>query len=56
MPKVIFHTDFFDNNRRYRTGIEYDISDDTVLPTSGIEIVEEAAKPKRKRAAAKSEE
>ena len=41
MPKVIFHTDFFDNNRRYRTGVEYDVSDSVVLPTRGIEIIEE---------------
>tara|TARA_R110000796_G_scaffold13731_1_gene44206 strand:- start:5554 stop:5724 length:171 start_codon:yes stop_codon:yes gene_type:complete len=56
MPKVIFHTDFFDNNRRYRTGVEYDISDDVTLPTRGLEIQEEEKKPKRARAVAGSGE
>jgi|TARA_R110000744_G_scaffold71341_2_gene143700 hypothetical protein len=57
MPKVIFRTDFFDNNRRYRTGIEYDISDDVVLPTRGIDIIKEekVQKPAR-RVSVKSEE
>jgi hypothetical protein len=57
MPKVIFHTDFFDNNRRYRTGIEYDIADDVVLPTRGIEVIEEEEeRPARRRSSVKSEE
>jgi len=57
MPKVVFRTDFFDNNRRYRSGVEYDIPDDVVLPTRGIDIItEEDKKPARKRAAATSEE
>lgn len=56
MPKVIFHTDFFDNNRRYRTGIEYDISDDVVLPTSGIEVIEEKVQTPARRVSVKSEE
>ena len=57
MPKVIFHTDFFDNNRRYRTGVEYDVSDSVVLPTRGIEIIEEKVeKPVRRRVSVKSEE
>ena len=56
MPKVIFHTYFFDNNRRYRTGIEYDISDDVVLPSTGVEIIEEEERPARRRSSVKSEE
>jgi hypothetical protein len=56
MPKVIFHTYFFDNNRRYRTGIEYDISDDVVLPSTGVEIIEEKVEKPARRASVKSEE
>ena len=44
MPKVIFHTDFFDNNRRYR------------LPTLGIEIIEEKVEKPARRVSVKSEE
>jgi|TARA_R110000823_G_scaffold279606_2_gene397846 hypothetical protein len=52
MPRVIFRAEFFDNNRRYRTGIEYDISDDVVLPTRDIIILEEEeAAPTRRKAA-----
>jgi|TARA_R110000744_G_scaffold32965_1_gene76870 hypothetical protein len=56
MPKVIFHTDFFDNNRRYRTGVEYDVSDSVVLPTRGIEIIEEKVEKPVRRSSVKSEE
>tara|TARA_R110000824_G_scaffold73993_13_gene188393 strand:+ start:474 stop:641 length:168 start_codon:yes stop_codon:yes gene_type:complete len=55
MPKVIFRTEFFDNNRRYRTGVEYDISDDVTLPTTGIEVQKEEKKPKRTRPAGSEE-
>jgi hypothetical protein len=53
MPRVTFRTEFFDNNRRYRAGVEYDVPDDMTLPTRGLDIVEEADKPARrpKRAA-----
>jgi|TARA_R110000744_G_scaffold29151_3_gene69825 hypothetical protein len=51
MPRVIFRAEFFDNNRRYRTGVEYDIPDDVVLPTRDIIILEEEeVAPKRRKA------
>lgn len=51
MPKVIFRAEFFDNDRRYRTGIEYDIPEGVVLPTRDITILEEEeAAPKRRKA------
>mgnify|MGYP006919386144 CR=1 FL=1 len=53
MPKVIFHTEFFDNNRRYRTGVEYDIREGVVLPTTGIDILEEEDLPVRRRVSPK---
>ena len=56
MPKVIFHTEFFDNNRRYRTGVEYDIREGVVLPKTGVEILEEDARPVRRRVPFKSAE
>lgn len=56
MPKVIFRAEFFDNNRRYRTGIEYDIPAGVVLPTRDITILEEEeAAPKRRKATSTEE-
>jgi hypothetical protein len=56
MPKVIFRAEFFDNNRRYRTGIEYDIPEGVVLPTRDITILEEEeAAPKRRKASSTEE-
>jgi hypothetical protein len=53
MPRVIFHTEFFDNSRRYRTGVEYDIRDGVVLPTNGVDILEEDDRPVRRRVSPK---
>jgi hypothetical protein len=55
MPRVVFRAEFFDNNRRYRTGIEYDIDDSVVLPTRDIEIIEEAEPVKRRKSSSMQE-
>jgi hypothetical protein len=56
MPKVIFRAEFFDNDRRYRTGVEYDIPEGVVLPTRDITILEEEeAAPKRRKSSSTEE-
>ena len=49
MPKVIFRQEFFDGDRRYKTGEAYDIPEDVVLPKHGIESIDgvEYLPPKR---------
>mgnify|MGYP003675240405 FL=1 len=54
MPKVIFRVEFFDNDRRYRTGVEYDIPAGVVLPTRDITILEEEEVAPKRRKATKS--
>ena len=54
-PPISFIKDIIYNNRRYRTGIEYDIDDSVVLPTRDIEIIEEAEPVKRRKSSSMQE-